>query len=1676
MKKIYLIFSVFLFSFVCYSQSGLYLGWDKEVGCEVLGEDREKGALFSEIEDGECLKVCENSEVNYSIHGIDMSSVNHIDWFVNGGSVSSNQNTAQVHWGASGAGGLKIEIFFNDGSQVVKNICIEIIKGPRALIGGFPGFGDPSSAADYVVICLEDQLDFTNLSDPNGGTAIVSSFWDFGDGGYSNQFEPSYIYSQPGNYVCSLTVKNSCGCTDTYKIEVKVTPQQYIGIDCNSVTCEGMIETYYPATDVNCSNIEWKVEGGTIVNQTGAPNFSVEVEWNDLEPEDGFGYVTMIPEDCDGCNMPSTIKVPIVRTAKTEELNLINGDSDICTSVQKIYKMPQWPSTYYKWSVVGVSSNSVQLVHTDQPNEIAVRFLGSFSANALLRCTYQNSVLGCGGIAEKRLKVSPTINILSDQQDDLCEGEHGYYYLPSGYSGSWLVKGSNNFQDTGYGNSISTTFDNPGTYTISVSSPDFCLGRPVRVNVEERPETPSGIVGELEVCPNNNYTYSLTEEVTDDKVLWEVSGGTINGTSEGNEISVTFDNSGSYSVMAWVEGYQKPYCRSEVIEINPQVFVMPLNISGANEVCPDSYESYSVSYTEATTYNWNIVPSTLGSIVQGQGTPSVEVEWYQSANSSPATLTVDATECGLSFSDSKIIDFGEVPEITLSTSASTICVGENLDISFSSNIPINSVDEIIWDFGDGNSQTITSGSNQITHAYTYISPTNNNINYNIKLTLKGINGCDNVQVIEYGSVTVLPKPIAHISPSIDRYFSSAANINVDFVATEESGLGGGSTIEWFDTSGSLSVFGSNFSPTDFGGYYAVITNNTTGCSDTTNTVWIRQTSGGSGCSTGPTDFDITIDNNDCGLVSATLHTNGSSYIDFDWHVGPGNTIINSNSSNTQIDVLIPFAGEYTFRADIHIQGVDSNGDPCVATKKVFGEAVPVPFIPDLRYTLSCGTQTGTYDVTLLDDSNYYAPNTISSWEYHLGSNSQMGNENGVTFSNIPAGQSINAYITISGSGGSTTCSSDLISVVIPDAPSVQINTSIIPSNICEEEATPFEIVSTNSNWTYEWHFGDLGVEEGTTSIANPDLSFSYGNSNFAEVIVTDEYGCSTSHSVNLNIIEMNMSGHILMPDPVCEGESVTLNFQADNGSTSPTYYHWMNEDDENWSNTTTNPSVTVSSPGSYWVVLEDQYTCKNYSTLAVSPIFYKPPSAHINGPVSICLSEQTYFTLRSSYTDEDATYKWYRNNSYIGSGIELSQNISSSGSYSFDLEITDADGVCTVSTSHVVEVFDSPNAPILDYDVVSCSPYIVEIKVTNPQNGNYTWSSGQSGTNIQVNHGGAFQVRFTDNVSGCSKASLIEIPENPEKYMWYFPSGCFDICYLQSIGSKTNSVPKILGLPYVDFGEWWYTLDYNGILGGSGLVDDLELHRDGRYDLTVTNPCTVTSDPMYLDYLDCPADLDKDMGDVIPTSYNGLCAYDIQVSLSSIYATSIDMFFSTLSNQGVIVKVTPNNGNNTIGVVAPGAPFNPTTTTFTVTVVPYAGVTYIDLKAIDVNNISSAIWYVDLSSIPCNNGTVQPLVPNTNDEEVAEDISSDSFGNRNRLVLAPNPASEYVNILFELSDQQKEYTIEIYNLLGNKLSTYKPRAVEGIRKESLSSFADGMYIVILKENDKIVDKQKLIIN
>jgi hypothetical protein len=84
----------------------------------------------------------------------------------------------------------------------------------------------------------------------------------------------------------------------------------------------------------------------------------------------------------------------------------------------------------------------------------------------------------------------------------------------------------------------------------------------------------------------------------------------------------------------------------------------------------------------------------------------------------------------------------------------------------------------------------------------------------------------------------------------------------------------------------------------------------------------------------------------------------------------------------------------------------------------------------------------------------------------------------------------------------------------------------------------------------------------------------------------------------------------------------------------------------------------------------------------------------------------------------------------------------------------------------------------------------------------------------------------------------------------------------------------------------------------------------------------------------------------------------------------------------------------------------------------------------------------------------------------------------NLLLVAPNPATHSTMVYFDCAsnNSSSEKTIVVTDLLGRTLQTINLNATKGAINLDCSNYAQGQYMILLKENDTIIENSKLIIN
>lgn len=1393
------------------------------------------------IEDtSSCYKVCSFSSVTYTAASHPGSTYS---WSVNGAvSFSSSGNTCTVNWGAPGAGSVTVTET-NGSCSGSTTMCVTIIEGPQANFYTNPNTPSPAN----IEICKNTTVFFFDQSTTPAGSPIVSWVWDFGDGNYTSagagpfNGSVSHQYTVPGTYTASLTVTNSCGCSSTKKIKVKVMVDPGVVIDCPRVVCEGERVTYF--VDKPCSPSSWKVTGGTI---TSIAADQITVMWNAVGP-DGFGYVSY--KGCGTCPGITVIKVPVVKQTGT-----ISGPVNVCPNKQYLYSMPQWPTTDFEWSVTG----NATILPTDQPNEIAVTAGASGSYTLTVR--YCNTLLKCMGQATLTAVIMPPADINGPRL--VCINDTKTYTLVGAGSATWTLTPPSGPAVTYGGGSINPTFSQVGTYTLSIAG-SFCPPDPIKIKVNDKPAAPNLILGPNEACAGVPVQYTAQNPVAGTLFQWSVSSGSVNAAS-GNSTFATFTGAAPYTISVVRVTTDEAHCVSDPLTKVVNDPVPPLVLSGPDTVCGSTDWNYSLNYTGGDLYEWKIVDQSMGSIASGNGSPTVHVLWNNPLGTGTLVkLICKMRKCATTYYDTLNVYVMNVPAFTATATPSSVCAEQPVTFSLTGVPALTSYTSISWNFGDGTAPGTTPS---VLHAY---SSSGSVSTYNPTVTVVGANGCTNTSIISTSPVTVNPTPVAYVSPAGPIAHCGAFSDNL--VATVTTGFGSTTNYQWFGPTvsppapncGSCNTWsGVN----TYGNYY-VIVQNSNGCKDTSNIVKILEICPGPGCTgTQPLLVSSTGYLTDCGKVKVEVNynPNGTTILSEDWDYPTNATFLGQNLGTAAwLETSFDVAGSYSFFYKVTF----NNGtNTCV---KVFQVNVIVPYIGDMLYKIDCGSGS-TYNVTLQDHSNIFPmPQTIYHYyAYKLTSSSTWTSISVPTSAlsataSLPAG-SYDIREVINNGTTSPSCTT-IRTIVLPPKPVADFNIVSAFMPACQRDV-PIHFVNTStpvSGLTYTWTFGDVPntnyqkdvdrvYESATPSIKNVTL------------VVKNQYGCVSTKTKQVTIAPNNLwdgsNPNVLNATPTapCQGTPVTLSYL--NGIyTMPSSFTWYKESNP-MAPPTASSTFVVTQPGGYWTMGTDGFGCKSPSQFATVNMTQVPPAV-ISGRPSQCKDEP--FTLNGyAGSDPGITYEWHLNGGpVIGTTPTLNQTLTATGTYNYTLIVSvpnGSSGICSnTSAVFTVTVNALPPSPTVSSNIVGCAPYKVQLNGSNSVPGTYNWSNGAFGTPAFGNAGGYYLCTFTDG-NGCTSQNSLYAEKDPSEYLWIFPTGCF--CRRMFTGPFQGNPPypvancrenpvHITG-PIIPFNYWAYLFNGGVDQSGTGLVPDyfnfLTLG-DGTYNLVLKNSaCAVTSGNMYI--------------------------------------------------------------------------------------------------------------------------------------------------------------------------------------------------------------------------------------
>jgi len=1610
----------------------LFITTNSETSCQsfdTTGVDPTGGYILTDT--AGCVKVCAGRTATYYANGGSAFAGNNYYWAVTGGSIigPNNGSAVTVTWISTATGGsITLSDTTTAGCMSVVSLCVRVIPRPMS------GFAIDNKTLPVVLdtVCINTPVQFKDLSVADSLSSITSWYYMFGDDSVSSEKNPVHTYHTAGGpYLCQLVVTNACGCTDTFRTFIMVTIQPGPTIYCPQVVCQGDSIAYSASVPPGCGSVTYNWSWDTAyATPMGLPPYThqtLTLKWKGANA-DGYGTVSLSENGCATvCTGTTTIKVPVVQSSPK-----VTGPTSrlLCAGVPYQFSIPLWPGTQYDWGVIGDPSAVISGRHN---NVVAVQF--SSAGTYRIHVWYQNKLKLCGGdLKITVVVVNPTT--ITGPTSWCANSGTATYSLSGGYSAKWTLNGPYSAPITFTGTSYNANLDSPGTYVLTASGTGFCPPSPLYISVYGSPPVDS-ITGPQVACETNFspesdgyvYTYHAKNPMPGYTFKWIIPGAYTVTSLTGDSVSVIWDTLPE-TIEVFRVSVDTPYCSGPRAHLTVEPFTNNPLLIGDTVACANSYQAYSETVLNFDNIVWGIVPDTLGSIVGGyENSANINVLWHNVSTTRTAQIFCNITQCANSAQILQNVTLNPSPAVSLSTSPSTACNHSTVTLTAT-----GSDNSYTWNFGDGTTKiTSGAGGNVTTHQYA-VPPGASTVSLTATVTASGTasSGCP---VLGQSRTTVQIKP----GPTPSMYTRDPLNHcgSTPFSDTFYSAVKNGVapiTYQWYRNGTAISgSIGDTLINGDTGTFFLVV-NDGAGCSNTSDSIKITNIGACIICSL-PTMSLST----GCNVITSTGSTVGTSPV----YTATGGTVVTSGGGyNATITYPKPGYYEITLKETF---------GSCSNTAIVLDS---VPLVSNFYWNWTCTRPT--YTVNFHDNSAYLATWGITSYNWVVKSGATtVATGSGANWStSLGYGRySVTETATAKTTGGTATQTCMIVdTIVVPGVPSLAIHDSL--NSLCEGIPTNFSPIITPlvvgtlpvGIANYIWKFGDSSV----SLLANTQRSLTYKfgrdpNLYTNTLIITDTLGCTDTANANDTIYENLLGGAVVTDnDFLCNGKSDTLYYGV-----GPLSFSIGNPTSFLWSDGTTDSMNIATVSGNYWVEVRDIHHCYE-KTQPWSVIITNPAGLTITGNTSYCQGETVALSdnLGAGYT-----YQWLKNGLPITGATHyyLLDPGEAPGRYRYQLAIKDTisgGGCLDTSANDTVTIHSLPAKPtISSVSVINCPTYELKLTTTSlSAKFTYNWSNSKSGAIDTIYTGGAYRVYVTDT-NGCINYTDTLIPNSPESYMAWFPSGCYMLC--------SQSSPDSLPGPPGTFNSWAWLLN-NTVVSSSGndTITSLRIvPTGGFYQLQLSNGlCATTSDTLNVGFEDCGTSCPN----ILPNTITLTCD-----TAAAGYKASITL---TNTNPTDTLDVT-------IGLsIGPAVPFS-------VVLPPASAHTYsmsfTTLRLPAYSPITLAAWFnAPGLSHPCYETRTITTVPSCSGwpaERLAgqtapiDTIKQVATG----MIVYPNPAGSAVNVNYNYGyEGDAKRRIVLYDMTGRVISTMQVNNETGTVTIPTANFTSGSYIVRMEENNQ----------
>ncbi len=707
---------------------------------------------------------------------------------------TSTSNTVTVTWTTTGAKTVCVNYANANNCTAAAPTCFNVTVNALPV----PTVTGPAS------VCLNSTGNvYTTEAGMTGYTWTVSAGGTITAGTGTNAITVSWTTTGAQTVCVNYANANNCTAAAPTCFNVTVNALPVPTITGPATACLNSTGNVY-TTQTGMTGYVWTVSaGGTITAGTGTN--AITVTWTTT----GAKTVCVNYANANGCTASAPICFNV--TVNALPVPTITGPATACVNTTGNVYTTESGMTGYTWTV----SAGGTITAGTGTNTITVTW---GTAGAKTVCVNYTNAGGCTAAAPTCYNV--TVNALPTPTVTgpalVCQGASATYTTQAGNTNYvWTVSpgGTITAGGTSTSNTVTVTWNALGAQTVTVNYSNGCsAATPGSISVTVN-AAPVPTIGSTNTpCVGSTNVYYTESGMTG--YVWQVSaGGTIILTSA-NTATVSWSGLGPQ----WVSvNYANA---SGCFAAQPTVYNVFVNsppnaagpITGTAAVCAGTN---GVIYTTtpvvgAVTYTW-VVPATMGTIVSGQGTTSITVNFITSAVS--GTIFVAGTnQCGDGPASSFAVTVNPLPAAAGTiTGPASVCAGSTAVYT----VPvIANATSYVWTVTGGATFTQSGNSITVTFGSTPAS---------VVITVKGSNSCGSGIVSPNFNVTVNAIPAAPVVTANGSLLTSS-------IATGN---------QWYYEGTGLIVGATNqtYTATITGWYWSVVTVN--GCSsDTSNHVYV----------------------------------------------------------------------------------------------------------------------------------------------------------------------------------------------------------------------------------------------------------------------------------------------------------------------------------------------------------------------------------------------------------------------------------------------------------------------------------------------------------------------------------------------------------------------------------------------------------------------------------------------------------------------------------------------------------------------------------------------------------------------------------------------------------------------------------------------------------------------